>query len=119
MKLKRILLGTLLFAVVLILGWIGVIAIDYYRFRDNRLPLFAYETQFGFDGGTRRKVGFGYMITYYNQLPENGGRTDIVFQLGNTHNVPNASGFSHTINRFLHNTFLRNIGRESVQPRVV
>ena len=72
---------TILIAVsVIILIWVSVVAIDYYRATQRQSPWFAFRTEFLNDGGTRIFSGLGYRITFYNQsemVPM--GRMDTVF----------------------------------------
>lgn len=54
---------------------------DHLRAKDQKLPLFSITESKAYDGGTICYECLGYQVIHYNQLPENGGRTDIEFQL--------------------------------------
>ena len=83
----------LIIVIVLILVWISVVAIDYYRATQRQDPLFTYKTEFQLDGGTKTFMGLGYNIIFYNQTEVNG-RMDTVFQFGGRN-----FGFERTFSR--------------------
>ena len=63
----------LLIILILILT---IVAVDYYRYTQQRTPLFAVSFGTNKDGGTKEYYGLGYKVIKYNVL---GGRKDMVF----------------------------------------
>ena len=81
MKHKRI-LKIMVTIVVLLSLWGSMVTVDYFRAKQQKDPLFTLKTYGVTDGGTLIKVGLGYEVIHFNQLPSYGGRTDIVFVFG-------------------------------------
>lgn len=69
----------LLILLVLALVWGCVVGVDYWRARAQQKPFFTVQTAHVLDGGTVVYYGIGYTVVDFNQMPDNGGRTDTVF----------------------------------------
>ena len=79
---NKYMLRILIIIVVLLSLWGGTVMVDYYRAKQQQEPLFTFKTIGISDGGTIIKVGLGYQVIHYNQMPSYGGRTDLVFEFG-------------------------------------
>ncbi len=64
---------------ILTFAWGCIVGIDYLRAHSQYRPLFAIAHTSIANGGTTLYYGIGYTVTDYNEMPEYGGRTDIVF----------------------------------------
>ena len=78
MKHKRL----VVIIIVFLLLWVGAVTTDYIRAQQQQDPLFTFRTIGITDGGTVIRIGLGYKVIHFNQMPYYGGRTDIVFQFG-------------------------------------
>lgn len=69
-KNKKIFLEILKIAIVIFILWSLIFSVDYFRVKNDKLPIFCFKLSGLMDGGTIYYIGIGYKVIDFHALSE-------------------------------------------------